>query len=91
MRWLVIALVAYVLYKLVTNEMPKRAQDTQAARDATAGEMVKDPVCGVYVDASSSVRVRDGALVHHFCSFEFRDSFLEQLRATGRNIPKKEE
>lgn len=92
-RWLVIGIVGYILYKLVTNEMRKRAADiakTAAEEKKTpAGEMVKDPVCGAYVAVASSVSVRDGAEVHRFCSYECRDSFLEKLRATGRAIPEK--
>ena len=92
MLWLVIAVVGFILYKLVTNEMRKRTEDKNAAetkeRKTPTGDMVKDPVCGTYVDVTSSVSVRDGAQVHRFCSYECRDTFLEQLRATGRNIPK---
>lgn len=93
LRWLVIGVVGYVLYKLVTNEMRKRAADNakSAAKEkkTPTGEMVKDPVCGAYVAVASSVSVRDGAEVHRFCSYECRDSFLEKLRAAGRTIPEK--
>lgn len=93
MRWLVLGIVGYILYKLVTNEMRKRAADSakSAAKEkkTPTGEMVKDPVCGAYVDVASSISVRDGDEVHRFCSYECRDSFLEKLRATGRIIPEK--
>ena len=94
MRWFIIGLVAYVLFKLVTNEARKRAEGKQSAtprEDAAAentGNMVKDPVCGAYVDAASSISVRNGAQVDHFCSYECRDSFLEQLRGRGQNTAK---
>jgi len=93
-RWIVIGLVAYVLFKLVTNEMRKRAADahSKAPQENTSaentGNMVKDPVCGIYVDAASSISVRNGAQVDHFCSYECRDSFLEKLRAGGQNTVK---
>ena len=92
MRWLIIALVAYILYKLVTNEMRKRdaAQTAAKTHKAPTGDMVKDPICGSYVDVASSVSVRDGDTVHRFCSYECRDTFLEQLRGTGRKIPGQE-
>ncbi len=94
MRWLIIGVVAFVLYKLVTNEIRKRADDRKAAaekpRKEPTGDMVKDPVCGTYVDVASSVSVRDGAEIYRFCSYECRDAFLEKLRATGRAIPPKE-
>ena len=97
MRWIIIAVIGFILYKLVSNEIRKRAADAKASEAKEAkkegkvptGDMVKDPVCGTYVDVASSVSVRDGAQVHRFCSYECRDTFLEQLRATGRAIPEK--
>ena len=93
-RWLAIAAVAFILYKLVVNEFVHRAAkknktEGSAGQKMPTGEMVKDPICGSYVDVSSSVSVRDGVEVHRFCSYECRDAFLEKLRATGRKIPEK--
>lgn len=95
MRLLVLGIVGYILYKLISNEIRKRSTNSkqQEAEKGTfkepTGNMVKDPVCGAYVDAASSISVRDGAQVYRFCSYECRDSFLAQLRAGGRNIPEK--
>ncbi len=92
-RWLILALVAFVLYKLITNEMRKRssgeAKDDakEQARKVATGEMVKDPSCGVYVDADASISVRDGNTIHRFCSYECRDAYLQKLQASGREIP----
>lgn len=92
MRWLIIGVVAFILYKLVTNEIQKRATDRKTTEEKQqkepTGDMVKDPVCGAYVNVASSVSVRDGAEIHRFCGYECRDAFLEKLRATGRVIPK---
>ncbi len=92
-RWLILALVAFVLFKLITNEMRKRsrsdAKDDARERDrkVASGEMVKDPTCGTYVEAESSISVRDGEATHRFCSYECRDAFLKKLQAAGREIP----
>lgn len=90
-RWVVIGVVLFVLYKLVANEMRKRAGESTPAkappRDGHGSNMVKDPTCGSYVETTSSVSVRDRDTVHHFCSYECRDAFLEKLRGTGREIP----
>jgi len=93
-RWLVIVAVAFILYKLVANEFAHRATKKNKAEGSTGqkvptGDMVKDPICGSYVDVASSVSVRDGAEVHRFCSYECRDAFLEKLRVSGRKIPEK--
>ncbi len=92
-RWLILALVAFVLYKLITNEMQKRSKSDakdeakEKARKMATGEMVKDPVCGAYVEAESGITVRDGDTLHRFCSYECRDAFLQKLQAGGREIP----
>ena len=92
-RILVIAVIAFILYKLITNERQKRAEKSEknktaeTARKAAAGQMVKDPVCGIYVDASDSISVRDGETVHRFCSYECRDAFLQKVKAGGGKIP----
>lgn len=94
-RLLVLAAVGFILYKLVTNEMRKRTEKKSAneaateKRKAASGDMVKDPICGAYVNVESSVSVRDGDTVHRFCSYECRDAFLQQLRGEGREIPER--
>ena len=49
-----------------------------------SGEMVKDPVCGAYVEKDSSLTVRNGEVVHHFCSYECREKYLKQLEEQGK-------
>jgi YHS domain-containing protein len=94
-RWIVLALVAVILYKMIGNELRKRSSDKDAgrageeARRKAAGKMVKDPVCGTYVDVEGGISVRDGDVVHRFCSYECRDAFLQRLRDGGREIPAK--
>lgn len=92
-RILVIAVIAFVLYKLLSNEARKRAErkerskETDTTRRAEAGQMVKDPVCGAYVDVATSVRVRDGETVYLFCGYECRDAFLQKIKEGGGKIP----
>ena len=97
LRWLLIGIVAYGLYRLITNEIRKRMKDQVAAENQATtdtqremtGNMAKDPVCGSYVDAAESISVRDGAKTYHFCSYDCRDAFLNQLRTTGRIVEQK--
>ena len=94
LRWFAIGLVVYVVFKLLTNTLRKHTQDQtpperqspEEAHMKTTGNMVKDPVCGSYVDADTSISVRDGATVYHFCDYECRDAFLNQLRVSRRSI-----
>ena len=90
---LIIGLAAYILYRLFKNDFlhKKQSDDLEDKKDREAkiatGEMVKDPECGTYVTKDSGITVRDGQTVHHFCSYECREKFLNRLREGGRQIP----
>ena len=97
LKYLLIAAAIFVLYKLITNERGgarKKGQDKEERKEKerriAAGELVKDPTCGTYVDVDSSIKVRDGKDLHHFCSYDCRKKFLDDLESGGRDIPKLE-
>ena len=88
-KWLILALAGVVLYKLVTNDRLKQNKNEEKDRERkiARGEMVKDPVCGTYVEREGAISVRDGATTHVFCSYDCRRKFLDELEAKGREIP----
>ena len=92
-KWGVILAAVVVLYKLFMNDKGRKTKDESKAKERkiAAGELVKDPVCGAYVDAEGSISVRDGATIHRFCSYDCRKKFLEELQGQGLDIPKLEE
>lgn len=93
LKWLVLIAAGYFLYRLVTNESRKKSKDDKKQKEemVATGEMVRDPVCGAYIDANGGVTVRDGEKTYRFCSYECRDNFLKQLQGGGREIPVREE
>lgn len=88
-KWLMLLAVGYALYRLVMHDRRKKADDAtrDKERKAAAGELVRDPVCGAYVEPSSSVTVRRGDEVRCFCSYECRDKYLSSIGA----LPVKED
>lgn len=82
---LVFALVAYALYRLLMNDRKKKEDDASREKEhlVATGEMVKDPVCGTYVEAEGGITVRNGEKVLHFCSYECREKYIRQLREQG--------
>lgn len=88
-KWLIILVAVVVLYKLITNGKNRKDKNEEKIKEKkiAKGELVKDPVCGVYVDAESSISVRDGKTVHRFCSYDCRNKFLNELEEGGREIP----
>lgn len=90
-KFLIIALAVFVLYKLITNDRGRKgkskSEEKAKERKIAAGEMVRDPVCGAYVEVDSSIKVRDGKTVYHFCGYDCREKFLQELEDNGREIP----
>ena len=82
----IFALVAYALYRIFMNDRQKKEEKSTREQESrvASGEMVKDPVCGAYVEKDSSLTVRNGEVVHHFCSYECREKYLKQLEEQGK-------
>ncbi len=43
------------------------------------GELKKDPVCGTYIAAATSIKETVGGQTFHFCSQECRDKYVASL------------
>lgn len=90
-KLILLALAGYVLYRLFSNDwkkkLGKRDDKAEMERKVAQGEMVRDPECGAYIDADSCIAVRDGDVVHRFCSYDCRDAFLKRLESGGRVLP----
>ena len=80
LKWILIAAVLYLLYRMI--ESGRRKKDVKNNQDfqqlVAKGELIKDPICGTYVEKESSISAREGEVVHYFCSYACRDTFLKQ-------------
>lgn len=83
---LIFALVGYALYRLFMNDRNKKQEDAKQEKEnlVANGDMVKDPVCGTYIEADSGITVRNGEKVTHFCSYECRDKYIKKLQEQGK-------
>lgn len=83
LKFIVIGVALFLVYKLFIGDKKKREMDKDQTVKAkvASGDMVKDPICGTYVEKDGSIRVREGDKVHVFCSYECRDKFLKQIEA----------
>ena len=80
-KWVNHNILRYALYRMLMNDRKKSGEDTKKEKEhlIATGEMVKDPVCGAYIDSDSNIPVRDGKTVHRFCSYDCRDEFLKRI------------
>ncbi len=82
-KFLVIAVALFIMYKLLTNDWKKKKEAKQKEHEklAATGTMVKDPICGTFVDKNSDVRIKHEDQVHCFCSYDCRDKYLKKLNS----------
>ncbi len=80
-KLLIFALAGYALYRLFINDKNRKTELSEKDRQKRieSGLMVKDPVCGTYVEKDSGITVRSGDEVICFCSYECRDKYLKQI------------
>lgn len=70
--FIVTAVLSLIRSLLAPSSTPARARRNPTARPASAGRLMRDPVCGTYVAESSALRIED----NFFCSEECRQKFL---------------
>ena len=81
-KLLLIIWAGYFLFRLFTNDSRHKKKETLQDKEekVVTGELIKDPVCGAYIDADSGITVRDGETIHRFCSYECRDTFIKRIQ-----------
>jgi YHS domain-containing protein len=66
------------------GEIMKPAAGAQSSQPASAqipltGELKKDPSCGTYISAATSIKETLGGETIHFCSKQCRDKYVASL------------
>lgn len=76
LRLLLAALIVRLIWKFVAGAVAGAAEPRP--RGAKRGvALVRDPVCGTYVEPSRAIRTRAGGMTHYFCSRECQRSFVK--------------
>ncbi len=89
-RLLILIVALWVIRRLLGSILgaPKRPQAQQDAA-GTPNNMVKDPVCGMYMDSRLAIRLENRKQSFYFCSEECKNKYLGNPSAAGeaRNAP----
>lgn len=72
--YILLVLIIYYLLRGLLGPKPK-GRDLREFED----ELVKDPVCGIYIPKNKAISVRVGGTKVYFCSKECREKYLEQI------------
>ena len=76
LRLLLAALIIRLIWKFVAGAVSGAADPRpRGAKPGVA--LVRDPVCGTYVEPSRAIRTRAGGMTHYFCSKECQRSFVK--------------
>ncbi len=71
-RFLLLALVLRAVVSFVKGLLlgasGSRSKEANRANRRDGVPLVKDPICGTYIERSHAVSIRTGGIVHYFCS-----------------------
>ncbi len=81
--YIVFLLIGYIFYKkFIRGESIFRTKKDKK-NNSGHGEvekMEKDPVCGTYVPEKTSLKLKSGGNIYHFCSDKCRKEFISLLK-----------
>ena len=83
---LIVAIIGYALYRMFVNDKDKKSDNAakQQEERISSGELVKDPICGTYVEKDNSISVRNGEEIIHFCSYECRKKYIARIEEQNK-------
>ena len=85
LRILLIALGIWIFRRLLMAfQKPQKTGSPQTPAGAE-NTMVKDPVCGMYMDSRLAIRLENQTEALFFCSEECRQKFISKSSGDGMN------
>lgn len=85
--WLVRLLIAVLVVRAIWGfvaSLIDGASGPAPVRPRKSTPLVRDPVCGTYIQQSRALAVRAGEKTHYFCSEDCRRAFTRPETAPGR-------
>jgi YHS domain-containing protein len=75
---LIFAFIRYLIWAVrkALSGKPQSAAHPGDSKARSAGELLRDPVCGTFVSADTAITTTARGVTHHFCSAACRDKFL---------------
>lgn len=76
----VLWLLRRFLAAILGNPKPGKPWDSSTK---STQKMVKDPICGMYMDSRLAVRLEDGKEILYFCSEECKNKYMSKSPGAG--------
>ena len=83
--WLLRRIFARVLQNAAPAPQHQSEISTGAQTPGAARRLVRDPVCGMHVDETLSIPLREGGELLHFCSIACRDAYAGGTKKFAAN------
>jgi YHS domain-containing protein len=83
--WLLRRFVGWLVRKAELQQRQDLTGSSTAQTTSAARRLVRDPVCGMHVDETLSIPLRDGSELMHFCSTACRDAYVSSTRKIAAN------
>ncbi len=79
MSFLLFLIIVIYLFYLLFLRPSYKPKKTRRGKTPSAGvkRLVKDPVCGLYIEEDMAVKLYYKGQTYYFCSKECRDKFLK--------------
>ena len=85
LRILIIAILLYILYRLLIGPRKKKVHENKQSEGSSGGAiqdvLVEDPVCHNYIPKGQAVQLHHNKQIFYFCSNKCCEMFLEKKGA----------
>ena len=83
--WLLRRIFARMMQNASSGPQRPAEDSTVAQTTPAARRLVRDPVCGMHVDETLSIPLREGGGLLHFCSMACRDAYAGETKKLAAN------
>lgn len=83
--WLLRRVFGWMLQNTASVPQQHRNASASSETQGASRRLVRDPVCGMHVDETLSIPLRDGGELVHFCSATCRDAYTGKAKKLVAN------
>jgi YHS domain-containing protein len=83
--WLLRRVFGWMVQTVASAPQQDRAVSASSETPGASRRLVRDPVCGMHVDETLSIPLRDGGELVHFCSIACRDAYIASTKKFAAN------
>lgn len=83
--WFLRRMIGRMLQNAASAPQHHPEASTEAQARGATRRLVRDPVCGVHVDETLSIPLREGGELLHFCSIACRDAYAGGTKKVAAN------